>query len=152
MGNQNFRHPPEVREKLKELWAEGLPAREIGRRLGGISHDAITGLARRMKLPSRGSAVKALTAEEIQEIRNLRKQGLIAKQIAQKTGRCYNTIYAALDPNLQYQKLCRKVQKNLDTSAAPSIKRSALPLPAGHRDTWGLISNDPFPQIIFGAK
>jgi len=45
-------------EELKRLWAEGLPAAEIGRRMGGLSRNAIIGKVSRLDLPRRREAGK----------------------------------------------------------------------------------------------
>ena len=37
-------------KKLRSLWAKGVPAREIGERLGGISRNAVIGKAHRLGL------------------------------------------------------------------------------------------------------
>jgi GcrA cell cycle regulator len=44
-------------ERLRELWAEGLPTLAIGRAMG-ISKNAVVGRARRLRLPPRPSPIK----------------------------------------------------------------------------------------------
>lgn len=43
----------EAVQRLKGLWAEGLTAREIGERLGGVSRNAVIGKAHRLGLSAK---------------------------------------------------------------------------------------------------
>lgn len=55
---------PEREGLLKILWAQGLSASEIAKRLGGVSRNAVIGKRIRMGLPERdGSAPKQTRAE-----------------------------------------------------------------------------------------
>lgn len=69
--NDPFKDPPWPAKdaQLTELWAEGLPTSEIGRRLG-VTRNSVIGRARRLKLTPRPSPIKApaeitLTSEQI---------------------------------------------------------------------------------------
>ena len=49
---------PERVERLKQLWAKGLPARQIAQELGGVTRNAVIGKAHRIGLSSRPSPIK----------------------------------------------------------------------------------------------
>jgi GcrA cell cycle regulator len=57
----------DITARLRTLWDEGLPAAEIGRRLG-ISKNAVLGKAWRLALPPRRPPNTPLPAPEIAEI------------------------------------------------------------------------------------
>jgi GcrA cell cycle regulator len=53
----DWKNNPELVERLRALWAEGVSVAEIGRRLG-FSKNSIVGKAHRLGLPSRPSPIK----------------------------------------------------------------------------------------------
>jgi len=46
-------------ETLRMLWLEGVPARKIGQRLGGISRNAVIGKAHRLGLSKQNDPSKS---------------------------------------------------------------------------------------------
>lgn len=61
--DQNMEWTTEAVERLKQLWAEGVTAREIGEQLGGVSRNAVIGKAHRLGLSSK---TKKQSAEQPQ--------------------------------------------------------------------------------------
>ncbi|MBR0641408.1 hypothetical protein GXW73_01065 [Roseomonas hellenica] len=49
--------PWEMKQRLRTLWTEGLPTKEIGRRLG-TTKNAVIGQVHRMGLPRRESPIR----------------------------------------------------------------------------------------------
>lgn len=50
---------------LKKLWVEGLTAREIGDRLGGVSRNAVIGKAHRLGLSAKTKTVEKPAAQNV---------------------------------------------------------------------------------------
>lgn len=57
MDTNNDKWPPSLVAHLRELWATGLSTRKIGKALG-VTGAAVSGKARRLDLPKRGSPIK----------------------------------------------------------------------------------------------
>ena len=58
-------------ETLRRLWLKGIPAREIGHRLGGISRNAVIGKAHRLGLSKQNNAADSQPSQTIITTANL---------------------------------------------------------------------------------
>ena len=56
---------------LRKLWLDGVPAREIGQRLGGISRNAVIGKAHRLGLSKQTDSADSEQAQTIITTENL---------------------------------------------------------------------------------
>lgn len=72
----------EMIERLRNLWLEGYPTVEIGRRLG-VSKNAVVGKAHRLDLPRRGSPIgkRRLAHHELEAIKRAAVAGKSAREI-----------------------------------------------------------------------
>lgn len=61
MSDPSKEWPEELKARLEVLWAEGHSTAEIGRRLGGITKNAVVAKAHRMNLPGRASPIRRHT-------------------------------------------------------------------------------------------
>jgi len=74
-------------EELSKLWAEGLSAAEIGKRLG-ITKNAVVGKVHRLGLPKRGSPIKRSATPKPRPKRKEVKGGGTVTLQSLKSGMC----------------------------------------------------------------
>ena len=79
--------------EMKRLWAQNYPVKIIARKLG-VKVDAVTSHAQwfRDEFPARRNGFRKTTAEEAREMKRMRDDGMLLKDIAAKFGCTDSTV------------------------------------------------------------